>query len=405
MPKPVYSVLAISGQTEGWADNASDLGLARLLAGGLLPFKGTQGPDAQGRGLDFARQDYLGLAGHPAVRSATLSALGARRMADDAASAPDDTTALALASRLAAAVCLPHATTFTSGTEAIRQSLAAVLCPGSDLLIDAGAPRVMFETAQAARARVHRFPSGSVDAVERRLSRLSRTARTGRLVILVSAVSAHGSKIAEVAELAALARATGALLVVDVSHDLGAMGDEGSGVMEIQGCLGRADIVLGSLGKCFGAAGGFAAFRDPDLAAAARKGARPLDPVSANALLAAAEIAFSLEGRRRRRNLHGVALRLRNHLMADGARVMGQASPLVPVLLPPHTALPRTALLTSAGPQVTLLQAPTVPLHAPRWRIELNAHHGLADIDDLAELIRDVARAFNRQPLRTRATA
>jgi 7-keto-8-aminopelargonate synthetase-like enzyme len=405
MPKPVSSGLAVSGQTEAWADTASDLGLVRLLEGGLLPSKGAPGPDARGRGLDFARQDYLGLAGHPAVRSAVLSALGARRTADDTASHPDGTTAFALASRLAAAVCLPHAATFASGTEAIRQSLAAVLCPGSDLLIDAGAPRVMFETARAARAQVHRFPSGSVDAVERRLSRLSRTARTGRLVIAVSAVSAHSSKIAELAELAALARATGALLVVDVSHDLGAMGPDGGGVMEIQGCLGRADIVLGSLGKCFGADGGFAAFRDPDFVAMARLQARPLDPVSANALLAGAEIAFSPEGRRRRRNLHGVALRLRNHLMADGARLMGQASPLVPVLLPPQTALPRTALLTSAGPQVTLLLAPNVPLHAPRWRIELNAHHGLADIDDLAELIRDVARAFDRRPTRIQVPA
>jgi 7-keto-8-aminopelargonate synthetase-like enzyme len=403
MPRPVSTGLAAFGQAQGWADTASDLGLARLLDGGLLPAKGAPGPDARGRGLDFARQDYLGLAGHPAVRSAALSAPVAGRTADDAAWHLDRSTALA--SRLAAAVGLPHATTFASGTEAVRQTLAAVLCPGSDLLIDAGAPQVVYETAHAAHAQLHRFHSGSADAVERRLSRLSRTARTGRLVILVPAVSAQCSRIAKLAELAALARTTGALLVVDVSHDLGAMGPEGGGVMEIQGCLGRADIVLGSLGNCFGADGGFAAFRDPDLAAMARLQARPLDPVSANALLAGAEIAFSPEGCRRRRNLHGVAQRLRNHLMADGARLMGQASPLVPVLLPPQTALPRTALLASAGPQVTLLQAPTVPLHAPRWRIELNAHHGLADIDDLAELIRDVARAFDRRPTRIEVPA
>ena len=39
-------------------------------------------------------------------------------------------------------------------------------------------------------------------------------------------------------------------------------------------------------------------------------------------------------------------------------------------------ALPRTALLESAGPRVELLHAPKVPLHAPRWRIQLNAAHG-----------------------------
>ena len=77
---------------------------------------------------------------------------------------------------------------------------------------------------------------------------------------------------------------------------------------------------------------------------------------------------------------------------------MGKASPLVPVLLPAPTALARTALLESAGPLVTLLQAPSVAGHAPRWRLQLTADHSPADIDDLAELIRDVTRAFDRRP-------
>jgi 7-keto-8-aminopelargonate synthetase-like enzyme len=51
---------------------------------------------------------------------------------------------------------------------------------------------------------------------------------------------------------------------------------------------------------------------------------------------------------------------------------------------------------------VTLLQAPRVPRHAPRWRVDLSALHSLADIDDLAELIRDVTRAFDRAPTRLR---
>ncbi|MGB3251212.1 MAG: hypothetical protein WBB13_18825, partial [Tabrizicola sp.] len=100
-----------------------------------------------------------------------------------------------------------------------------------------------------------------------------------------------------------------------------------------------------------------------------------------------------------------LSLRLRNHLMADGIRPMGKASPFVPILLPLLTALPRTALLESAGPRVALLQSPTVPLHAPRWRIQLTAAHSPADIDDLAELIRDVTRAFDRRFVHPRVPA
>ncbi|MDX5351244.1 MAG: aminotransferase class I/II-fold pyridoxal phosphate-dependent enzyme [Paracoccaceae bacterium] len=182
------------------------------------------------------------------------------------------------------------------------------------------------------------------------------------------------------------------------------MGEHGGGVMELQGCLGRADVVLGSFAPSFGATGGFAAFRDPALPARLRRAgwrSPTLSPGKASAILAAFDLIDGAEGRRRRRRLHGNALRLRNHLMADGLPVMGQPAPFVPVRLPPATAQARSALLASAGPRLPLLQTPVVARHAPRWRILLSADHGLAQIDDLAELIRDVTRSFDRPIRRT----
>lgn len=400
MPRPVTPVFALSASSaDRTRTNPAD-GLARLLDGGLLTSVPPVLTDTSRPGLDFATQDYLGLGSHPVVRAAALSALSPHTFADCPAQLGGAAMIEALEARLAAVLNLPYATTFASGSDAIQQTLSAILSPNDDVLIDSAAPLAMFETVLARRAGLHRCPSGSVEAVERRLIRLARQQRRGRLVIAVPAVSAYGSKVADLVEMALLARRHDALMIVDASHDLGAMGQDGGGVMEIQGCLGRVDVVVGSLAKCFGAAGGFAAFRDPSLASATQRDAKPLPPANARTILAAADIAFGPEGRSRRRNLDGVSLRLRNHLMADGARVIGKSSPLVPILLPAMTALPRTALLESAGPRVTLLQAPTVPLHAPRWRIQLNALHGPADIDDLAELIRDVSRAFDRMPAR-----
>jgi 7-keto-8-aminopelargonate synthetase-like enzyme len=398
MLRPHSSALASS---DFWDDHPNwnpDNGLFGLLNGGLLRSGATASQDFLQSGLNFASQNYLGLAGHPEVRAAALAAMGQHRHASMSDADDRPRPVAELEARIATFLHLPAAVTYPSGTDAIRFTLARILRPGDDILVDAGAHSAMFETILASYARLHRFPSGSVDAVERRLRRLARQPRQGRLMIAVSAVTAHGSKVADLAELCALARSYGATLIADVSHDLGSMGQGGGGVMEIQGCLGRVDIVLGSFAKSFGAAGGFAAFRDPSLKSQALPSPLPqLSPVNASAILAAASIITSPEGRRRRRNLHGITLRLRNQLMANGTRVIGGASPLVPILLPPLTALPRTALLESAGPVVTFLQAPQVPLHAPRWRIELRSDHGLADIDDLADLIRDVRRAFDRQ--------
>jgi 7-keto-8-aminopelargonate synthetase-like enzyme len=342
-------------------------------------------------GLAFSGLDHLGLASHPTVRTAASSVV------------KDLSDAVPLIeTRLASVLRLAGAATFASGSDAIRRTLSVLLTPDDLVLIDGAAPPAMFDAVQASGATLHRFPAASLDAVERRLLRLARQPRRGRLVIAVPALSPHASNVWSLAELSALCRAHGALLIVDATQDLGTMGPDGGGVMEFQGCLGRADIVLGSLAPCFGAKGGFAAFRDPDLLSAVRQLAQPLSAESARTILAATDIAFSAEGTQRRRLLHLMSLRLRNHLMADGAPVMSNASPLVPILLPANSALQRAALLESAGPRVTLLQAPTVPRHAPRWRVELSALHSPADIDDLAELIRDVTRAFDRAPTRLR---
>jgi 7-keto-8-aminopelargonate synthetase-like enzyme len=68
----------------------------------------------------------------------------------------------------------------------------------------------------------------------------------------------------------------------------------------------------------------------------------------------------------------------------------------VPLRLPPRTAAALTALAATAGPTVPLVQAPWVAGHAPRWLIRLNAGHGLADIDDLADILQDVIRTGAR---------
>jgi glycine C-acetyltransferase len=356
-------------------------------------------------GMNFATQDYLSLASHPALRTAAAAAMTQHRLCA-AGTAPHmglTQPALTLEDRIARFLHLPEAVVFPSGAEAIRATLRCSFREGDHVIVDAGAHPAMFETVLAARATLHRAPAGSVDAVERRLRRLATMPRQGRLFVAVAAVAAYSSVIADISALVDLCRDHGATLIVDVSHDLGSMAQGGGGVMEIQGCLGNAGIVVGSFAKCFGAAGGFAAFRDAGLKQTLRQShhgqrqSAALSAVNAATILAAFDIIDSPQGRTRRRRLHSSALRLRNHLMADGIRVMGQPSPLVPIRLPLITAPPRTALLESAGALVTLLMAPAVATHAPRWRLQLTADHSIADIDDLADLIRDVTRVFDRQ--------
>jgi 7-keto-8-aminopelargonate synthetase-like enzyme len=346
-------------------------------------------------GLNFLRQDYLALTRLPQSRRAPSATFG---QSD------------ALAKRLAGFLGMPTARCHFSGSAAIGAAFQGLLAPEDQIIVDAGAPALMVAAAQATGARVHLTPSGSVDGVERRLHRLSREARKGRLFVAVSAVAPYTSVTADLAELQQLCATYGALLIVDVSHDLGATAPTGRGMMELHGCLGQIDVVLGSFAKCLGAPGGFVALRDLALADRLAPSA-PLSDENATMILAGLALIESPEGRRRRRCLHGSILRLRNHLMADGLRVLGQPSPIVPVALPHGSAQAMTTLLRSAGPAVQLLGPPLVARHAPRWRILLTSDHGPANIDDLAELIHDLCRSFARshrsarqpQPMRLKA--
>jgi glycine C-acetyltransferase len=307
--------------------------------------------------------------------------------------------ALLLAERLASFLTLSVALTFSTGAHAIRHTLAALLGPADDVIIDAGADPAMFDPVLKSATRLHRCPPGSVDAVERRLVRLSRQPRKGRLFLIVPAIARLSSVAADLADLCALCARHNATLIVDVSQDMGVIGPSGQGMAEVQGRLGQIDVILGNLAGAFAAPGGFAAFRDPALADRVRAHParpQPLASAFATPILAALDLMTSPEGARRRRLLHGNALRLRNHLMADELRVMGHPSPVVPVRLPVRKVESVTALLRSAGTTVPILRAPDVAGHAPRWHIRLNAGHGPADIDDLADLLRDVTRAADR---------
>ncbi len=330
------------------------------------------------RGCSFTPQDPPALAMKPLPAPAKSAAL-LRGLED----------------RLARFLRLPVAISFPSKDATIRAALGAVLQPGDTVILDAALYSAMLETVLTLNACPLRSPSGSVAGVERRLRRLSGTPGARRVWVAVPALSPHASTLAEVGDLADLCHFHGAGLIVDVSQDLGLVGQDGGGVLEVQGCHGRADVVIGGFARAMGAPGGFVASRDPALAPILQRAqTRGLAPGQSAAILAALDLIDSPTGQRRRRSLHALSLRLRNHLMADGVPILGQASPIVPVRLLPRTAQACTALMHSAGIGVRLLQAPQVPGHAPRWCLHLTADHSPADIDTLADLIRDVTRAL-----------
>ncbi len=52
-----------------------------------------------------------------------------------------------------------------------------------------------------------------------------------------------------ITELQSICTDHGATLLVDCAHDLGCMGDTGRGILEIQGMVGKVDVLMGSFSQ------------------------------------------------------------------------------------------------------------------------------------------------------------
>ncbi len=174
----------------------------------------------------FASNDYLGLAGHPALAAAmhrALDAWGAGAGASHLVAghmAPH-----ALLERDLAAFVAPcadaRALTFSAGYLANLGILTALAGRGAAVFADRLNHASLNDGALLSRADFVRYPHRNVAA----LAGLMARSPARRKVIATDAVFSMDGTIAPVPELLALAEAHDALLVVDDAHGFGVLGE------------------------------------------------------------------------------------------------------------------------------------------------------------------------------------
>lgn len=389
--------------------------LSMRLAGGVDPHCKTGlsriGPrvralDRAGKrlnGVNFASQDYLGLSSHPHVIAAAADAVLHYGVHSGGAAAAMGLTALTteLEARIARFLGIRDATVLPTDCNAAHCAIRTLVRPGDHVLIDCQAHVGLQEAAASATTRVHQYQHLSTDAVERRLFLLRKNNPMAGILIVTESLFSLESDVPDLAALQALAWEFGATLLVDTAQDLGAIGAAGRGMLEVQGVLGKIDVLTGSLANVFASNGGFVASDHPALKLALRMGrdapaqSAALSPVQAATALAAFDIVESVEGAYRRDRLLGSAARLRDGLIAADFEVLGEPSAIVPVKLG-GTALARrmTAAVLSAGGIVNLVEYPGVAKDACRWRLLAMADHTAGHIDEFVVIAASARAAW-----------
>lgn len=392
---------------EAWHDARSKDGLwqyARSLEGAPYPIASIRDEAGTGaRGINFASQDYLSLASHPQVAEAAARALreAGPHSAGSAVLLGNTRTSLALEQAIAALVRTEHVALFPTGWGAAFGAITALVQAQDHIVIDQFAHASLRQGASAATPNVSINRHLDVGHVRQLLGAIrARDAEHGILVVTEGLFSMD-SDTPDLAALQALCHEFGATLLVDVAHDLGAMGPGGGGCIAQQGMLGKIDLVMGAFSKTFASNGGFVATasravkRHLQLYAGPHMFSNALSPVQSAVILECIGIIRSDEGDSLRADLLRNIMGLRAMLADEGLTCMGIASPIVPVLIGSEKVSRLVGkMLFEQSVFVNQVEFPGVPVGASRLRLQLMSNHNMQQIKRAAPVIgQTVARA------------
>jgi 8-amino-7-oxononanoate synthase len=344
--------------------------------------------------LNFASNDYLGLAQHPRVREALVQ--GAARWGVGATAAHLLGGHRAAHEELEAALAhwtgRERALLFSSGYMANIGVLSALLGEGDLCVQDKLNHACLIDGARLSGATLKRYVHNDVSSARRQLD----SAPDAAALLATDGVFSMDGDVAPLGELAALCREHGALLQVDDAHGLGVLGPDGAGSLAEAGLdQHAAPVLMATLGKALGTAGAFvagsAALID-GLVQFARSHiyttASP--PALAVATRAALDIARFESWRRER--LRALIAHLRHGAQQRGLNLMPSRTPIQPLLVgSSENALRCAQALQARGYYVPAIRPPTVAAGKARLRITLSALHTESEVEQLLDALGEVA--------------
>lgn len=355
--------------------------------------------DDRGRpqqGINFASQDYLSLASHPAIKQAAIEAIETYGVhsAGSASLVGNTAVSLALEAKLAKVLHCKEVLLFPTGWAAGFGLIQGIIRPKDHVVMDALAHACLQGGAAASTANVHSFRHNDVNHLEKKLRDIRNTDAENGILVVTEGLFSMDSDTPDIAEIQALCHRFNAILMVDIAHDFGSMGPNGTGALGEQNMLGKVDIVMGSFSKTFASNGGFVASNHPALKIFLKCYSNPqtfsnaLSPVQAAVISKALSIVLSAEGDMRRANLVKAANALRREMANHGFSCLGRTSPIVPVTIG-NEALIRLAAdpLAQSGILANMVEYPAVRKGKSRFRFQVMSDHTQSDAETAASAL------------------
>jgi glycine C-acetyltransferase len=335
--------------------------------------------------LNLCANNYLGLANHPALIEAAQEAL--KKWGYGLASVRficgTQLIHKRLEERLSAFLGTQDTILYGSCFDA-NGGLFETLLEAEDAIIsDELNHASIIDGVRLSRAARFRYRNGDMNDLEEKL----KEAQKARFrLIATDGVFSMDGYIAKLGQICDLAEKYDALVMVDDSHAVGFVGENGRGTPELCGVEGRVDIITGTLGKALGGANGGYTSGRKEIIELLRQRSRPYlfsNSVAPSVVAASFKVLDLLtESSALRQQLRENTLYFRQEMTREGFQVLPGTHPIVPIMFGDAVVAARMAeLLLGKGIYVVAFSYPVVPNGKARIRTQISAAHTREELE------------------------
>jgi len=356
---------------------------------------------ADGPMRNFCANNYLGLASHPAVIEGARRGLQERGvgLASVRFICGTQDEHRALEQDLARLLGYDDAILFGSCFDANTGLFAAIATEDDVVISDELNHASIIDGVRLCKARRAVYRHGDVADLRGRLEEASRgTAR--HVFVVTDGVFSMEGHLAPLPEILDVAEEFGAVVVVDDSHGVGAVGPRGFGTVDLYDAQPRVAIQTGTLGKALGgASGGYVVGSQPviDLL---RQTARPylFSNALAPSVVGSARAAIDVLTRSSELvdRLHENVAWFRNAIVSAGFAVLPGDHAIVAVMVgDEERAADLATRIRRRGVLVVAFSFPVVPRGEARIRVQISAEHSRADLEDAVNAFRAAGKELS----------
>ncbi|MBQ5589959.1 MAG: aminotransferase class I/II-fold pyridoxal phosphate-dependent enzyme [Anaerotignum sp.] len=345
--------------------------------------------------INMASNNYLGLAGHPALMEAAKDAIDKYGVATTASRniCGNYTVHDELEEKLAKFKNVEAVLVFNCGVSANSGLIPQLVGKGDFIYSDELNHGSIIDGCRLSGAKIKVFRHMDMAHLEE----LLKEPVEGKKLIITDGVFSMDGDLAPLPEMADLADKYGAELVVDDAHGDGVMGPGGRGTVDHFGLRDRIRYETGSLSKAFGSAGGFVAApkefieRFRPIARSFIFTASPMAPCLTAAAAKSTDIMMESDALWQKLwdNRNYFAEKLDKLGLNTGSSV----TPVIPIIVgDAEKAQALSKMMYERGVYAQALQFPMVPRGTARLRTIISADHTKEDLDQVLAAVEECAK-------------